>query len=127
MKKILVAEDDEDILYILDRVLTDAGYAVESLSTGEPIVSKTTGWPDLFILDKDIPVVNGIAVSKFLRSRKETKHIPIIMISAFHYLKEKAEDAGVNEFIQKPFELKKLLAVVHHYVNSEPELNPVES
>jgi DNA-binding response OmpR family regulator len=127
MKKILVAEDDEDILYILDRVLSEAGYAVEPLTTGQPIVSKTTGWPDLFILDKDIPIVNGIAVSKFLRLKEETKHIPIIMISAFHYLKERAEEAGVDEFIQKPFELKKLLAVVNKYVNSKPEPDPVES
>ena len=127
MKKILVAEDDEDILYILDRVLSEAGYVGEPLSTGEPIVSKTTGWPDLFILDKDIPGVNGIAVSKFLRLRDETKHIPIIMISAYHYLKKRAEQAGVDEFIQKPFELKKLLAVVNKYVNSKHEQNAVES
>jgi DNA-binding response OmpR family regulator len=118
-KKILVAEDDKDILFILDMILNDAGYKVEPLPEGTSIVHDRKDWPDLFILDKDLPSIDGLAICKYLKLNDETKNIPIIMISCFHYLKNKAKEAGVDEFIEKPFELKQLLSTVEKYVNPE--------
>jgi CheY-like chemotaxis protein len=120
MKKIVVAEDDKDILFILDMILNDAGYQVEAMSDGRSIVSWQKEWPDLFILDKDMPAIDGIAICKYLRLNKQTKDIPIIMISAYHKLKSKAAEAGVNDFIEKPFELKDLLSTVGKYVDLKP-------
>jgi DNA-binding response OmpR family regulator len=114
--KILVAEDDKDILFILDMILNDAGYRVEPLPDGKPIVESRKDWPDLFILDKDIPSIDGLAICKYLKLKEETKNIPIIMISCYHYLKNKALEAGVDEFIEKPFELKHLLKSVDKYI-----------
>ena len=119
-KKILVAEDDKDILFILDMILNDAGYRVEPLPDGKPIVEARSDWPDLFILDKDIPSIDGLAICKYLKLKNETRSIPIIMISCYHYLKTKALEAGVDEFIEKPFELKHLLSSVDHYLNRRP-------
>lgn len=117
VKKIIVAEDDKDILFILDMILNDAGYQVEPLTDGASIVSGRKDWPDLFILDKDIPSIDGLAICKYLKLKKETKNIPVIMISCFHYLKNKAKEAGVDEFVEKPFELKHLLSIVDQYIN----------
>jgi CheY-like chemotaxis protein len=119
MKKIFVAEDDQDILFILDMILHDAGYQVEPLQDGASIVDGKKEWPDLFILDKDMPKIDGLAICKFLRLNEQTKDIPIIMMSAYHKLREKAREAGVNEFIEKPFELKTLLSTVGKYVTEK--------
>ena len=116
-KKILVAEDDKDILLILEMILNDAGYRVEPVPDGKAIVDNRRDWPDLFILDKDIPVIDGLAVCKYLKLKEDTRQIPIIMISCFHYLKDQALEAGVDEFIEKPFELKHLVDSVDRLIN----------
>jgi DNA-binding response OmpR family regulator len=125
-KKITIAEDDQDILFILDMILNDAGYQVEALNDGTSIVAGKKEWPDLFILDKDMPMIDGIAISKFLRLNEQTKNIPIIMISAYHKLKSKAREAGVNDFLEKPFELKDLLNIVGKYIDLHQTKNFVQ-
>jgi DNA-binding response OmpR family regulator len=117
MRKIVVAEDDQDILFILDMILNDAGYKVEPLKDATSIVAGRKDWPDLFILDKDMPTIDGLAVCKYLRLNEQSKDIPIIMISAYHKLKAKARHAGVNDFIEKPFQLKTLLSTVGKYID----------
>jgi DNA-binding response OmpR family regulator len=116
-KKILIAEDDPDILFILDMILNDAGYKVEPLTEGTSIVDRKKDLPDLFILDKEMPVIDGLALCKYLKLQQETKDIPVIMISAYHKLKQKAKEAGVDDFIEKPFELKHLLFTINKYIH----------
>ena len=116
VKKIVLAEDDPDIRLILNMVLHEAGYEVEPLSTGDTIVEGKHAWPDLFILDKALPVIDGLAICKFLKVKEETKNIPIIMISCYHKHKSKAKELGVEEFIEKPFNLKQLLSVVEKHI-----------
>ncbi len=110
-KKILIAEDDPDIRLILEMVLRDAGYTVETIATGSSILERKE-WPDLLVLDKALPVVDGFAICKYLKLKKETRDIPIIMISCYHHLKNKARELGVVDFIDKPFDLKAFLAAI---------------
>jgi DNA-binding response OmpR family regulator len=117
VKKILLAEDDADIRFILNLVLNEAGYQVEPLASGNPIVEGRTDWPDLFILDKVLPTIDGLALCKYLKIKEETKDIPIIMISSYHKLKSKARDIGVDDFLEKPFDLKVLLQVVEKHIH----------
>ena len=119
VKKILLAEDDADIRFILHLVLNEAGYHVEPVSTGQNIVEGKHDLPDLFILDKALPVIDGLAICKYLKIKEETRDIPIIMISAFHQLKKKARDLGVDEFLEKPFDVKQLVSLVHKHINSK--------
>jgi DNA-binding response OmpR family regulator len=118
VKKILLAEDDADIRFILNLVLNEAGYQVEPLSAGNTIVEGRHEWPDLFILDKVLPTIDGLALCKYLKIKEETKDIPIIMISSYHKLKSKAQEIGVDDFIEKPFDLKVLLQKVQKHINS---------
>jgi two-component system alkaline phosphatase synthesis response regulator PhoP len=115
-KKILIAEDDNDILYILNTILTDAGYTVQSLAEGSAIVEGKLDLPDLFILDKVMPLIDGLAICKYLKIKNDTKNIPVIMISAYHKLKQKAKKAGVDHFIEKPFDIGNLLASIETFV-----------
>src|SRR5690349_22371933 len=117
VKKILLAEDDPDIRFILSLVLNEAGYEVEPLPAGDTIVEGKHKWPDLFILDKSLPLIDGLAICKYLRIKKETKDIPIIMISAYHKLRQKATSVGVDDFIEKPFDVKQLLEVVKKHIS----------
>lgn len=119
VKKILLAEDDADIRFILHLVLNEAGYHVEPVSTGQNIVEGKHDLPDLFILDKALPVIDGLAICKYLKIKEETRDIPIIMISAFHQLKKKARDLGVDEFLEKPFDVKHLVSLVHKHINNK--------
>ncbi len=114
-KRILIAENDPDMLFILHQVLRKAGYAVES-SKGTSIVEAKHTWPDLFIVDRDLPSIDGMAVCKFLRVRAETKCIPIIMLSSYE-MRKKAARVGVNEFIKKPFDVNTLLKSVERHLH----------
>jgi DNA-binding response OmpR family regulator len=116
-KKILLAEDDADIRFILNLILNDAGYSVEPLSEGNTIVEGKHEWPDLFILDKALPTIDGFAICKYLKVKEETRNIPIIMISSYHKLRSKAREIGVDDFIEKPFDLKDLLKVVDKHIS----------
>jgi CheY-like chemotaxis protein len=118
-KRILIAEDDPDILFILEIVLSEAGYAVELMAEGSSILQRKKQLPDLFILDKEMPLVDGLTISKHLKSQEETKHIPIIMISAYHKAHKKAKAVGVEAFIDKPFEIHDLLKTVSKYISNE--------
>jgi DNA-binding response OmpR family regulator len=121
-KKILIAEDDADIRFILNLVLNEAGYDVQPFPSGTPIIEGECEWPDLFILDKALPTIDGLALCKFLKVKEETKDIPIIMISSYHKLRSKAREIGVDDFLEKPFDLKELLGVVEKHIHThEPD------
>lgn len=118
-KTILVAENDPDIRYVLTLLLNQAGYQVQTIAEGSSIVEKKVDLPDLFILDKDMPLIDGLALCKYLKLKEETKNIPVIMISAYHDLKGRAKEIGVDEFLEKPFDLKHLLNLIDKCIESK--------
>ncbi|MBT1703426.1 response regulator [Chryseosolibacter indicus] len=117
-KKILVAEDNSDSLIILQNILTSAGYKVEAISAGYNIVENRLDLPDLFILDKNMPTIDGLALCKYLRLKPETNKIPIILISGNQDLEVKAKEAGANEFLSKPFSVTQLLMLISKQLNA---------
>jgi len=115
--RILVVEDDEDTSFLLKKALSEAGYVVESCMTGSGIVEFRHAWPDLFILDKHLPTIDGLALAKFLRLHDATRDIPIIMISAYP-IKAKAIQVGIDEFVAKPFCMDVFLKIVDRCIHS---------
>ena len=120
-KKIVLAEDDPDIRYILNLALSQAGYEVEALCDGNSIVEEGRNSPDLFILDKALPTIDGLAICKYLRVNARTRNIPIIMISCYHEIRNKAKKLGVNDFVEKPFDLNVLLEMVDRTIKEQEE------
>jgi CheY-like chemotaxis protein len=116
-KKILVTDDDPSLQDIFRIILEKAGYEVTVLSNGSEILQNHYETPDLFLLDKQLPGIDGLDICKHLKSQKNTKDIPVIMISATVGIGSKAIKAGADAFIEKPFEKRHLLEVVEEYIH----------
>jgi CheY-like chemotaxis protein len=117
MAKIVVAENDTDMQFILGQLLNGAGYNVEVLNEGSKIVNEQVDVPDLFILDQQMPTIDGVALTKYLKINSRTKNVPVVMISAYPGVRKRAEQIGVNDFLEKPFQAKTLLEIVERHVS----------
>lgn len=118
-KKIFVAEDDPDILFVLSKVLDDSGYQVKSSSCGKPVVDGNYSRVDLFILDKQMPDIDGLEICRHLRAQAATKDTPVILISAHPKRGNEALNAGANDYITKPFEMHYLLNVISRFTRRD--------
>jgi two-component system alkaline phosphatase synthesis response regulator PhoP len=112
-EKILVIEDDEDVLELIRYNLNREGYQVLSAETGETgLASASSDNPDLILLDLMLPEIDGFEVCRFLKRDHSTESIPIIMITA------KGEESdvvtglelGADDYITKPFSPRVLIA-----------------
>jgi DNA-binding response OmpR family regulator len=114
MSKILVVDDDVDILSVMEILLSMKGFDVEVTSKGENTLNKIeTFKPDLILLDVLISGHDGRAICKQLKSNESTKHIPVIMFSAHPGAAATIADYGANDFISKPFDVNKLIEKVN--------------
>ena len=110
--KILVVEDDPDILNALNIALGSVGFDVDVLLTGKPIIQNQFVVPDLFILDKRLPDVDGLEICRYLKSKPIYGAVPIIVISASPKVKKMALEAGATVFIEKPFVVRDLVEAI---------------
>ncbi|MFO7979629.1 MAG: response regulator [Candidatus Aminicenantes bacterium] len=111
-KKILIVDDDPEILRLLASRLKNSGYDVVSASDGESGLKKAiTKKPDLVLLDIIMPGLNGFEVCKRLKENDKTKLIPVIMLTALAGEKDlsKGLEEGAVCFITKPFSAEDLL------------------
>jgi CheY-like chemotaxis protein len=116
MTRILCVEDNEDNLYMLQRRLTRAGFEVKVAMNGAQSVQwAKTLLPDLIVMDLNLPGLDGFEATRQLKSQSETKHIPIIVLSAHDREKnrEKALAAGCDEFETKPTDFEALVRKIH--------------
>ena len=125
--KILLIDDEPDLLQLVSHGLKKRGYEVfGGKNGGEALAMASQIMPDLIILDVGLPVINGDEVALILKNDEKMKHIPIILISTVHVgLIEKMKKSGADAYLPKPFELTELLALVKHYCSSsQPPANP---
>jgi DNA-binding response OmpR family regulator len=115
-KRILIADDDQDLLVLLCRFLQRRGYEVLGLPDATTIVDGLYEVPDLFILDKQMGMFDGLVVCDYLRHQENARHTPIVMISGSDS-KAQAQAAGVDYYLEKPLDMNKFLHVVEQYIN----------
>ncbi|MBQ2872263.1 response regulator [bacterium] len=118
-KKILIVDDEQDIVETLKFILEAQGYTCFCAYNGEDGLNQAKEiMPDLIILDVMMPKINGYKISRLLKYDNKYKNIPIIMVTARSQEQDKliGEETGVNEYISKPFELDEILAVVKKYL-----------
>jgi DNA-binding response OmpR family regulator len=119
-KKILIVEDELDILDALRLTLEDAGYVVITTENGEyaeNLRDNANGaLPDLIILDVLLSGKDGRTICQKLKAQAATRHIPIIMISAHPYAAQSVASIGADDFLPKPFEIDTLLETVAKYL-----------
>lgn len=114
MPRILVVDDDIDILSVMEVLLTMKGFEVEVTAKGENTFPKIdTFRPDLIILDVLISGHDGRTICKQLKSNEATKHIPVIMFSAHPGAAATIADFGADDFISKPFDVEDLIKKVN--------------
>jgi len=118
-KKIYLADDDPDTLFALSAMLKHAGYQVRMSNCGKPIMEGSYAWVDLFILDRQMPDIDGLDLCRYLRSQSATQHTPVIVISGLPKTGNEALDAGANDYIEKPFQMPYLLNLVSKYVRQK--------
>jgi DNA-binding response OmpR family regulator len=83
MKKILIVDDDSDLLFGLNALLTNKGYEIRTLDEGGtaiPVIQEFH--PDIILLDVNLPGMDGRKICKLIKHNSTTMHIPVIMISA---------------------------------------------
>ncbi len=115
-KKILIVDDEPDVLQLATMVLEIAGYEIftsADSSDYEEMIEKYR--PDLILLDDILPTLRGIELCKILTSDPKTRDIPIIVFSASGAVQSKnaALEAGAKAFLSKPFDIPKLISIVN--------------
>ena len=112
---VLIVDDTPENLTVLRQMLTEHGFHVRPAISGE-IALKTvqTDLPDLILLDIVMPSMDGYEVCRKLKADEQTKHIPIIFISALNELKDKVKafSEGGVDYITKPFQIEEVLVRV---------------
>lgn len=112
MIRILYIEDNDDNIYMLKRRLERRGYVVDVALDGENgLITAQQSPPDIIILDLVLPGIDGWETCGKLRNMPETRHTPIIGLSASAMADERqrALDAGCNDFDTKPVDMTRLI------------------
>ncbi len=123
MAKILLVEDNEMNRDMLSRRLQRRGYEVVLAVDGPSgVQAAQTDTPDLVLMDMSLPVVDGWEAARLLKSDPATKHVPIIALTA-HAMsgdREKALEAGCDDYDTKPVELPRLLEKIEALLARKP-------
>jgi DNA-binding response OmpR family regulator len=112
LKRILIADDDPGIVDAVEMILNFHGYEVSSTYNGNEVLTIQDNYPDVLLLDIWMSGCDGRDVCRELKANDTTRHIPILMISASKDIKESALQAGANDFLAKPFDMKELLSKI---------------
>lgn len=117
--RILVVDDDPDILEALKIMLEDEGFYVETASNGQILqFLDDSNLPSVIVLDVLLSGTDGRELAEQIRKRPKTKDVPIVMISANPGAAHDCVKRGANEFLAKPFEINDLLKVIKKYIDT---------
>ena len=122
MSKILLVEDNEMNRDMLSRRLKRKGYEVAVAEDGQQGVDMARSEsPDLILMDMSLPVIDGWEATRQVKAAPETQGIPIIALTAHAMVgdRQKAMDAGCNEYDTKPVELPRLLGKIKALLGEE--------
>lgn len=112
-----IIDDDPGILEVTEIVLQEEGYATTTIQNESELDLRLEKKivPHLILLDVLMSGTDGRDIAKKLKSLNSTKDIPIVMMSADTKIEEKVKEAGVNDYIKKPFDIEELIKKVYQY------------
>ena len=117
-KRILICDDDNDILHVCRIILEKNGFKVFTSSDCETAFRKMDEIkPDLILMDIWIPEMGGEEATHRLKAQPDTHHIPVIIFSANKEIENIVKNSGADDFIAKPFELQTFLELIQHHLN----------
>jgi DNA-binding response OmpR family regulator len=118
-KKIMIIEDDTDILDIMTYILTDQGYEVVSNGNSTILSEVNDHYPDLILLDNRLPEGLGLEICKQYKQKWKAEGkfaCPIIIISADHELETLAGKYDADGFLEKPFDVTNFLTAITKFI-----------
>ncbi len=121
-KKILIVEDEESLLKLESILLTTKGYLVQGVTTGlaalEAIADEA---PDLILLDIMLPGLDGLEVCERIKKNPETRHIPVILLTAKKTPQDlsRGEEVGADQYITKPFKSALVMQTIEQLLNRD--------
>jgi DNA-binding response OmpR family regulator len=122
-KRILVVEDDPDMVELLAGVLRDCGHSVVVARNGlDALHQGRRHLPDLILLDLMLGDMDGFSVCELLRNQRSTKTIPVVIMSALagEMARINSLESGAADFLGKPFRREEILRLVDQLLSSEP-------
>ncbi len=118
-KKIIIFDDDEDILSVCTYVLEEQGWEVHVFTDCNQIVEKVNGiMPNVILMDNWIPDTGGIVATQALKKDAALKHIPVVYFSANSDIQLLAGKAGAEAYIAKPFDLEDMERIIRGVVGA---------
>ena len=129
MARILLVEDNDQIQDFLSRRLKRRGYDVLLAGDGEEgVASARAGSPDIILLDMNLPVLDGWTAAGVLKGDSQTQAIPIIALTAHAMAgdREKALQAGADDYHAKPIDSLKLFDQIEKLIASRSRNEPVD-
>jgi CheY-like chemotaxis protein len=112
-KRVLILDDDIDILQICTIVLKKKGFDVQTLNNSSQVLSQVRSYqPDVILMDNWIPGPGGIEATRLLKQEPDTQYIPVIFFSANSNVTQLAREARADYFLQKPFDITELEGIV---------------
>lgn len=118
IRKVLVMDDDTSILKVLEEALSYENFQVKTTAESLSILQTVDDYsPDVILLDYLIGQVNGGEICHQIKSNPATRHIPVIIMSAYPRVFESLGTYGCNSFIPKPFGLSQLVDAIDRVSN----------
>jgi two-component system phosphate regulon response regulator PhoB len=120
MHRILIVEDDEDLVRLTTHWLEREGYTVEHAADGEAALEmlEKHPLPGLVLLDVMLPKIDGFEILRRIRSNERTKALPVVMVTSFSRERDAARgrELGANDYIVKPLHELDFLKRVEHFI-----------
>ncbi|MDB5121312.1 MAG: hypothetical protein JWN56_2530 [Sphingobacteriales bacterium] len=126
MKKILILDDDPDLLEVLKEALETSGYEILTKSSSSDLFRVIDEFkPDLLLLDFLLMNENGGEICAQLKRNGNTKHLPIILLSGYCSIQEMHVIYGCDSYLAKPFDLQKLLNNIENLIIRDTVLQQI--
>jgi two-component system, sensor histidine kinase and response regulator len=120
--KILIVDDNPDIVQMVSKLLHTNGYAVSAAGDGEEGLRKALAEkPDLIVLDVMMPKMDGLEVCRRLKNSETTRLIPVVLLTSKDYPEDKVSglSSGADDYITKPFETKEFVARIRGIIERQ--------
>jgi len=110
MKKVLIADDDVDLLDMVKMLLSRAGFAISTIASGKSFLERVTIIkPDIILLDVFLGDTDGRSLCQLVKTDPEYRDIPVILYSAGYISNSSISHSRANAFFNKPFDIKELV------------------
>jgi DNA-binding response OmpR family regulator len=117
-KRILILDDNQDILEIVQEILRYEDFEVKAISEAKHVLAVAEAFqPDLLLLDYKLPDGNGAEICRSFKSLPAFEKIPVIIFSAYTHPNLNFNDFGCDDIIAKPFDLDQLTNTIHRHLS----------